>query len=117
VLIVDHELGLGQERDEAVADAELHRRRTAIVRAATAPAVEREAGSVELADSTDGGADGDPLRAERAHERVVDVDVHDALRALRKCRQRCIPIRLRRLLPHAGSVAAAWLCCQARPLR
>ena len=80
-LIVEQNVGLGQERLEAVRDAELFRAGAGILGPAGTPAVKRLALRVQLTDGADDGGHRDALRAVGADKRIVHVneDNHETL--------------------------------------
>jgi hypothetical protein len=71
---------LGAERHEAGGDAQFLGDRSRVVAAAGTPAVQLRTVGEERADVGDGAGYWDALRADRADERVVHVDVDNQRR-------------------------------------
>jgi len=73
--VVEEQLRLRKERLEAVGNLEFLGDLFGVGRPATAPQVQRGAAVLERLHQGDSGRNGDALGADRADERVVDVDV------------------------------------------
>lgn len=76
-LVVEHDCGLRQERNEAVLQAQLSRDFARVVCTASAPAVERRARFLERYHSLRHRSDRDAFGPSRTHQGVVYVDEHD----------------------------------------
>src|SRR5258706_9501055 len=77
VLVVDQDLWFRKIGPEAIGDSELHRDGLTVIGPASAPAIQNEAGAMQLANALDDRGDGNALGSVRANQRVVNVDVYD----------------------------------------
>src|SRR5262245_34256519 len=92
-LVVDADVRLWQERDEAVLDPELPHRSTRILGPAAAPGVELRPRRPQFPHVTDHLRHRNPLRPEGPNERVIDIDIDHELRHQWMGSYNCLPAR------------------------
>ena len=76
LLVVEEQVGLGEERRKAVSDAKTLGSLLGVIRTACAPAIKLRTACVEMANVSDNTRNGDDGAPKSPNQRVIDIDIN-----------------------------------------